>query len=370
MDAVFNIIPGMEHWTSQITLSAIVVGLAVIWARYTSKAQIPRVGISPGFFNYNLKKAKAEFAQHGIKLLQDGYNRFNNSPFLVQTSNLERIVLPVKYLEELRSCPESQLSHREGICDRFLGYYTGLDVVRQSTLHNEVCQTQLVQSLPSYLPGMVEEVQLAISEILKLEGTEMTSIDYNAVYHIHARLNSRVLVGLPLCRDDEWIRVSEEYPHDVFVVAADLRNYTPLLRPFVAPFLASTKRLRSHQRIAEEKLVPLIRQRQMMGKSTKPSNLLEWMVDLAKGEDAKPSNLVQKMLFLTMATFHASTATAVHVLYDLCSYPEYAQVLRDEINGELAAADGEWPIGVIHRLKRLDSFLKESQRFNPPGSRK
>lgn len=167
--------------------------------------------------------------------------------------------------------------------------------------------------------------------------------------------------------NEEWSEVSEMYPQDVFLVASGLRNYTSFLRSLIHPFLASAKRLRRHQRVAEEKLIPLITQRQKIMKSTKPSNLLEWMVDLAMGKDTKPSNLVRKMLFLTMATFHASTATAVHFVYDLCSMPEYAQILRNEIDHELAAANGEWSIAVIHRLKRLDGLFKESQRLNPPG---
>ena len=68
-----------------------------------------------------------------------------------------------------------------------------------------------------------------------------------------------------------------------------------------------------------------------------------------------------------MSSFHATTTTAVHVLYDLCTHPELVKSLLDEIQAELKAQKVEWSLGLIDRLKRLDSFINESKRLNPPG---
>jgi len=64
-------------------------------------------------------------------------------------------------------------------------------------------------------------------------------------------------------------------------------------------------------------------------------------------------------------------------IYDLATYPEYVQPLRDEIQ-QVIDEDGQDVDGDgIVRLKKssmpklwkLDSFIKESQRFTPPGLR-
>ncbi|MCJ1250222.1 hypothetical protein MMC30_007448 [Trapelia coarctata] len=266
--------------------------------------------------------------------------------FLVQTSDLPRIVLSAKYLEELRGLPESRISHRESVCDRFLGYWTGLDVVRQSQLHNEICQTTLVQNLPTLLPNMYEEATLAISEFFGdvSAGCQTPVSSYGSIFNIIARVNSRVLVGFPLCRDKEWLQVSEGYPQDSVAVVTDLRQWTPALRPFVYPFLASTKRLKREYAIANQKLRPLIEER----------------------KDAKLQKYCRKDAIPNYG-FHASTATAVHVLYDLCAEPEYFQPLRQEIEDSLTANNGQWSLAVLRCLERLDSFIKESQRMNAPG---
>ena len=61
--------------------------------------------------------------------------------------------------------------------------------------------------------------------------------------------------------------------------------------------------------------------------------------------------------------------TLSNVLYDLAAHPEYAIVLRDEIE-RISAEEpgGKLRKKTMPKLKKLDSFIKESQRVNPLGS--
>lgn len=43
--------------------------------------------------------------------------QYKNSMFLIQTADMERIVLSNRYVDEIRLAPESQLSVREGMCE-------------------------------------------------------------------------------------------------------------------------------------------------------------------------------------------------------------------------------------------------------------
>lgn len=341
---------------------------------------IPRMGKSPGLLNLHAGAAKDDFLHNSKALLDEGYAKYKLSMFLVQTSDLPRVVLSAKYLEELRSLPESIISHRESVCDRFLGYWTGLDAVKESTLHNEICQTTLVQNLPALLPSMHEEAVNALEDSIGTASTPAvgyTSFDtYGSVFNMIARINSRVLVGFPLCRDPDWLKVAVGYPQDSVAVAMDLRPYLPWLRWLVYPFLASTKRLKNEYAIAFRKLTPLIAERRKATEARHADekevhkDLLQWMIDMGTGSDRKVDIIVRKMMFLTMAGFHAPTATAVHVIYDLCAHPEYLEPLRNEIEEELALEGGQWTLALLRRLKRLDSVIKESQRLNAPGLRR
>nr|VWO98890.1 Uncharacterized protein [Ganoderma boninense] len=54
-----------------------------------------------------------------------------------------------------------------------------------------------------------------------------------------------------------------------------------------------------------------------------------------------------------------------HVLYDLAANPEYMEPLREEVEA-ITATDG-WTKAAMGKMRKLDSFLKESQRFNGIG---
>ena len=57
---------------------------------------------------------------------------------------------------------------------------------------------------------------------------------------------------------------------------------------------------------------------------------------------------------------------AVHVLYDMTAHPEYFEEIRQEVR-EVAREDSGWQKTSYAKLRKLDSFMKESQRFNPPS---
>ena len=64
---------------------------------------------------------------------------------------------------------------------------------------------------------------------------------------------------------------------------------------------------------------------------------------------------------------HTMTMSTVHAIIDLCANPTIIPKLRKEISDFLPKSSPAWQADQIHRLKALDSFLKESQRFNPPN---
>jgi ent-kaurene oxidase len=61
------------------------------------------------------------------------------------------------------------------------------------------------------------------------------------------------------------------------------------------------------------------------------------------------------------------TQGTVQALIDLCAYPQCISDLRQEARHYLGAHDEPWQLSQINELVLLDSFLKESQRHNPPN---
>jgi hypothetical protein len=51
----------------------------------------------------------------------------------------------------------------------------------------------------------------------------------------------------------------------------------------------------------------------------------------------------------------------------LCAHPKYVGPLREEIESVLAENNGRFVKRNMTKLRKLDSFIKESQRLSPPG---
>lgn len=120
-----------------------------IYLRRRGRLAIPRIGEDPGWFG--LAQAKRHFIANGASIVENGYQRvrfhkthchtaallisihnkqYKDSMFLIQTADMERIVLSNKYVDEIRTAPESVLSVREGMCEVSLWGFLLVEIAR------------------------------------------------------------------------------------------------------------------------------------------------------------------------------------------------------------------------------------------------
>ena len=347
---------------------------------------LPNVGVSLGLLQSKKWTAQKDFFFNAKEILGSGYAEYSSKgrSFLVESATPPRIIISRDHLEALRHKPEGVLSHRHTISERFMGYWTGLDVVEQSTVHNEICQNTLVQDLPCLVEAMYEEAAVAFKLAMPInskDGDTFSSVKWQSVnasetiFTIISRINSRILVGPEICRNSAWLAICKSYPQDVIAVAEILRPFPAILRPFIYLFSRSGKKLRKHAKIGRDLLLPLIDKRRLeldarkseADRSSKAGDILQWLLEQSKGKEAKSTSIVSKVLFLTMAGFHASTMQGTHTVLDLSSRPSLVTELRDEINEQLDMSGGKWSTKLLHNLWKMDSVLKESQRLHPPG---
>ncbi|CAI7628935.1 unnamed protein product [Penicillium bialowiezense] len=155
-----------------------------------------------------------------------------------------------------------------------------------------------------------------------------------------------------------------------------MRPLPGFLHPIVGRILPSSRRLNEQlSHITNKLLGPLIAKRRKMEAASshhyeKPDDFLQWMMDLAKTEkESQPSNLAHRLLGLTsMAVVHTSAMSMTHILYDLLVMPQWKEPLLEEVLTQLPEW-GDIAQANLNNLRLMDSFLKESQRFNPPGER-
>lgn len=89
------------------------------------------------------------------------------------------------------------------------------------------------------------------------------------------------------------------------------------------------------------------------------------MLGAAVGEERDDHFIALIQLKLSFAAIHTSAAAPTQLLYDLCAMPEWIPILREEIQQVRDSCGEITGKGTLAKLEKLDSFMKESQRFNP-----
>ena len=180
-------------------------------------------------------------------------------------------------------------------------------------------------------------------------------------------------MGLPLCRNQQWIDLSISYTENVFRIVVILRLFPRWLQPFIALFVPHIWIVRQNLRHAQNLVVPILNERENLKRANKtykkPNDLLQWMVDAASEGEGEPHKLAHRQLLVTLAAIHTTTMAVTHALFDLCERPDYIEQLHKEIV-QVLKEDRYWQKATPNKLQKLDSFMKESQRFSPPSLRK
>ena len=162
------------------------------------------------------------------------------------------------------------------------------------------------------------------------------------------------------------------YAGNVTLTIGILRLFPGFMPALVALFVPAVWNVQTNLRLAKKALVPIIDQRREAEKNNadyqKPDDLLQWMMDAAVGDEGQSEKLAHRQLIVFLGAAHTSTMAGRHVCYYLAAMPEYVEPLRDEISG-LLNEDGGWGPNTPSKMRKMDSFLRESQRINPQAIR-
>ena len=184
-------------------------------------------------------------------------------------------------------------------------------------------------------------------------------------------MTARLFVGFPLCRDEEWLKINSQIVEQLFVTVMVMRNFPPWIHPVLNWILPSQYKLKNILQRIRSKLLPVIdeRRRNPPPAADKPVDVLEYMMDLAKGKESDAENLAMRYCYTIIGSVHTVTGAIVDSLYEACARPEYIEPLRQEIQQALDE-EGGWNKVTLSKMRKLDSFMKEVQRMYPPSASK
>lgn len=308
--------------------------------------------------------------RHGRDLAWEAL-QFYKGPFQVITSTGPKLILPNRYAEELRNHPD--LSHIQAVSRDFFPTYSGFQgckAPKNERFIPEVIRVKLTQSLGLITSDLVEETTLALSDIFGNDSEWHTTMLKKNALQLVPRLSSRVFLGKELCRNPHWLEIAKDYTMDAFICMQYLRALPAFVRPIAHCFLPISRKLRKTYRDGDRLIQPEVKRRieavreiQRTGKSPKKgtADLIGWIYEMAS-ERNEVVDYTAAQMGITMAATHTSAEALVKAMLDLVAHPELIEPLRAEMI-QVIGNEG-WSRNSLYNLRLLDSFLKESQRYD------
>ncbi|KAH8103130.1 cytochrome P450 [Cristinia sonorae] len=361
--------------SSDLTFSSVAIGLAIClvvskWLKSARDARklshIPSVTFDLPLLSYI---GAFQFTIASGDLLQKGYNKYKGRPFKVPEFLRWHVLVSGNTLvQELRRAGDDELSVEEAVnAMLYLDHTFGLEVV-SNMYQVPVTRIALTRNLGVLYPLMREELVLAHREYIPLSKEWIRVGVYNTIMKIVSRASNRIFVGLPLCRDPEFMQLNVDFTTEVIKVALLFGVVPTFMRGF-ATKLTSLDKLKKR---AEELLRPLIEERLKMMEEYgddwhgKPNDMLSWLIDASPKGEGQVQSVALRIVITNFGAIHTSSMTFSHVLYRIASSSQYQTELREEV--ENVVKQHGWTKASLDKMVKADSFIKECSRFYGVGS--
>ncbi|KAI0079530.1 cytochrome P450 [Panus rudis PR-1116 ss-1] len=344
------------------------VGLYNSWKTTKGLYAIPTIGYSTPILS---TWTALGVVKHAREWIAEGYSKYKGGMYKIPL--LDRwlvIVTTPSAIEELRRLPSDQVNFMGAASDTILMKHTFGPIVHEDPFHVGIIRAHLTKHLADMFPEMFEEVTTGFKELLPEIGNDWTPVVILPIAQkIIARASNRIFVGLPMCRHPGYIDLSIEHTVSVTKARKVMSGFPAFMRPLVAKWFSNAQK---SVQLAIEYLGPMIEERLQKAReygdewTDKPNDMLQWIIDeaLAKNQDI---NVIATLVLATdFVSIHTSSNSFTHALYHLAANPEFIQPLREEAEA-ITTAEG-WTKFSIGKLRKIDSFLRESQRMNGIGT--
>lgn len=142
------------------------------------------------------------------------------------------VILPRKFIEEIKGMPDSQLSFQRDVYERLVGQHTMIGSHEHSMIQS--VKLDLTTNIARVQADLQDEAAFAVTEQfgecqggLTLSSVGLTReiardtdnmVDWTSIncfprlLRVIALMSGRVFVGLPLCRNEEWVNIKPDPP--------------------------------------------------------------------------------------------------------------------------------------------------------------
>ncbi|KAF8913279.1 cytochrome P450 [Mucidula mucida] len=302
-------------------------------------------------------------------IIRDGCSVYKDQPFKVALLDGWRVVITrPELVDELRKASEDTLSFHEAVNESIQITYTLGPSIAENDYHVPVIRTALnMKSLATAFEEMNDEIIRALPDALPKDDSHWISVSpKDMIMDIVARASNRIFVGLPLCRNPEYLEINKKFTLDVVATAAVLRLFPEFMRPLVALALPSVESSIRKDIVATSRHGSEFKDFDERKPDQAFRIFTDRLLDVASEQESSPDNVSRRLLTVNFAAIHTSSMTFTHALLHLADNPTYAEELRREV--EAVVHTSGWSLDSLKVMHKLGSFLAESHRVNAIGA--
>ncbi|KAI0084548.1 cytochrome P450 [Irpex rosettiformis] len=331
--------------------------------RFAAYDSIPTVGYSSPLLSYI---TAFQFFFSPNRFIEEGYAKYRDGAFKVAYFDSWRVVLSgPKLIDELKHAKDNELSFAEAVAMTLQQRHTMGEEIMMNAYHITIVRNELTKNLDKILPDIHDELEHCFTDLIPESDDWVSHKVMEKVAQIVARASGRIFVGVPVCRNDEYLDTSIAYTMKIVISGKILSMFPSFLRGLVAKALATRKT--SVSQILKH-VSPIIEERrkdmELYGDdwADKPNDMIQWILDSPQGQAETIPQLAQRLLALNFASIHTSSMSFTTVIFRLAANPEYLHPLREEA----ATIIGEygWTKVAMQKMRKADSFFKECQRLH------
>ncbi|KAF9559724.1 cytochrome P450 [Agrocybe pediades] len=324
---------------------------------------IPTVG-SSGILTSYLDAFKFFF--HGHEIVQEGYTKYYGTAFKIPIMSRWLVIISgPQMVDDIRRAGNDVMSFDDAVAEGIQTDYTMGENIRTDCYHTATVRSPLTRNIAARFSDIRDEIIASFSEIIPAKENEWTAVPaLPTLMKIVCRTSNRLFVGLPLCRNPDYMELNQQFTIDVVGRGQIINMFPNILKPIVGRLVtnvsANLKRAIGH-------VGPMIKHQleqdaqQGSDWQDKPNNLISWLLEDAKEHNRTVEDLALRVLAINFAAIHTTSHALTNALFDLVANPEYIEPLRKE--AEAVIESEGWNKLAMGKLRKLDSFIKESQRM-------
>jgi len=192
------------------------------------------------------------------------------------------------------------------------------------------------------------------------------------------KITNRMVVGEPLCRNKEYLNnmagITDDFIRGLLIFGLT----TKVLHPIVGPVVGLASKYHFWQTAKHSLSVIKQRLDDIRKKDAgvreydnwkEPNDFITWTIRTAQAEDEpieyNATRIAMRIMPINFASIHTTTLTGHGTLLDIpSSDPSVLEHLRAEATRIYAEEGNQWTKKGLARMKKMDSAIRESQRYS------